>query len=489
MKWLKLFLLIICLSVSGPLFAQFDSVMSNFQREFDRFKTGIEMKHRRFKDKSDSVFANSLKDSWEIFHAGYSKKADTTLKPVAQPSFSPKPDLPSYQNEIHPEKGVDDPVRSDSGAVQYIMMENEMQILEDFGRIEVFDFYGQKPSVITPPKLPEIISPINSKQIDSFFEQVAKFEQLPVLVQQLQRIKNDLILNDWAYLQLVRTASARISPNPEECDLLSWIILIKSGFNVKVGFNKNTIFLLFPSKQKIFGRYFLIGDIPYYIAGNFPDDLPFPPLTIHKADYERNGLLSMKISNSPSLGENFKGRSLSFRKHIMNIQQEINRIDFYGNYPVCDLEVYFSAPLSVELQDSLNHFFKPILSTLDIKQKVSVLLEFAQKAFEYKTDYEQFKKEKYFFSDEVFYYPYSDCEDRAVLFSKLISLFTDLDCIGLNYPGHVNTAVAFPFEMEGDFVTYKSKKYFVCDPTYINAPIGLLPEKFRGMNPKIVLID
>ena len=153
------------------------------------------------------------------------------------------------------------------------------------------------------------------------------------------------------------------------------------------------------------------------------------------------------------------------------------------------MEVYFSSPLSEIVLSSLENYFKPLFSDLNDKQKVAVLLEFTQEAFAYQSDKDQFAREKYFFPDELFFYPFSDCEDRAVLFIKLVRHFTHLNCIALDYPGHVNTAINFKEDTIGMFITVKGAKFVVCDPTYINAPIGYLPDEFKGIIPKIITFE
>ncbi|MEI7527079.1 MAG: hypothetical protein WCJ95_22205, partial [Mariniphaga sp.] len=171
------------------------------------------------------------------------------------------------------------------------------------------------------------------------------------------------------------------------------------------------------------------------------------------------------------------------------VGQNTSLIDYYRDYPVCELKVYFSTPLSKDLLNSLDDYFARLFSGMADAQKVATLLEFVQKAFPYQTDKEQFGREKYFFPDELFFYPFSDCEDRAVLFTRLVQHFTNLKCVGLDYPGHVNTAVCFQEETRGDYLTIKGLKYIVCDPTYINAPIGYLPKEFIGKPPKIITFD
>jgi hypothetical protein len=84
-----------------------------------------------------------------------------------------------------------------------------------------------------------------------------------------------------------------------------------------------------------------------------------------------------------------------------------------------------------------------------------------------------------FFAQETLYYPYCDCEDRAILFSRLVRDLVGLDVVLLYYPGHLAAAVGFNNDERGDYLTYKNRKYVVCDPTYINAGVG---RTMPGMN-------
>ena len=49
----------------------------------------------------------------------------------------------------------------------------------------------------------------------------------------------------------------------------------------------------------------------------------------------------------------------------------------------------------------------------------------------------------------------------------------NLDIVFLHYEGHLATAVAFDEDISGDHIKANGRKYLVCDPTYINAPIGM----------------
>jgi len=61
-----------------------------------------------------------------------------------------------------------------------------------------------------------------------------------------------------------------------------------------------------------------------------------------------------------------------------------------------------------------------------------------------------------------------------------------MDVIGLEYPGHMATAVNIPFKWEGNRVNYNGQPYLICDPTYRNAPIGASMPEYTGVSPNAI---
>ena len=92
------------------------------------------------------------------------------------------------------------------------------------------------------------------------------------------------------------------------------------------------------------------------------------------------------------------------------------------------------------------------------------------------------------FPEETLYYPYSDCEDRSILFAWLVHNLLGMDVVGLDYPGHVATAVRFKGKVAGDAVMYNGKRYMVTDPTYINASAGMTMPNFKKNKPGVIKI-
>jgi hypothetical protein len=148
--------------------------------------------------------------------------------------------------------------------------------------------------------------------------------------------------------------------------------------------------------------------------------------------------------------------------------------------------LYFDSEVGETAESPLLQQLAKELEGMSEQQAVNFLLRFVQTSFKYRTDDKQFGKENYLFPEETIFYPYSDCEDRSVFFAWLVKRLLKLDVVGLNYPGHVATAVHFTQDAGGDFVTYNGRRYTVADPTYINATAGMTMPEYGNTKPGII---
>jgi hypothetical protein len=105
-------------------------------------------------------------------------------------------------------------------------------------------------------------------------------------------------------------------------------------------------------------------------------------------------------------------------------------------------------------------------------EAINFLLRLTQNGFEYKTDGENFGREKVMFFEETLHYRYSDCEDRAIFFATLVRELLDLDLVFIKYPNHLATAIRLNSDIGGESVIYNNQRYYIADPTYSNANIG-----------------
>ena len=261
-------------------------------------------------------------------------------------------------------------------------------------------------------------------------------------------------------------------------------------FKTRIAYADNKLSLMIPSYYTLYSKSFLkTGGLNYYLMRNIGNDIytydkDYPDAT-NLMDFAINSPLNLnKKVDQKTVDFSFNGKSYSFNFYINQ-----NLIDFYKEYPQVDINTYFDAAVSPETKESIYESFIPVLEEMSETEAVSFLLKFVQTAFDYQTDQQQFYKEKFFFPEEVFFYPYSDCEDRSILFAYLVKTLLNNKIIGIEYPGHIATAVKFESDVEGDYVMYNDEKYVIADATFVNAPIGMTMPEYRGKDGKIIEID
>jgi len=199
--------------------------------------------------------------------------------------------------------------------------------------------------------------------------------------------------------------------------------------------------------------------------------------------------VSLILSRSPEISAKVEIRSIYYKNDTVFLKYNQNLKLFYESYPDCDLSLYFPpAPSKIALS-SLAGYLNPLLKGKSTTEQVNLLLDFMQKGFPYAMDEKQFGKEKYMFAEETIAYPYSDCEDRAILLSHLINYFTGLQTIGLVFPEHVSLAVKLPESIDGTYVEYNKHKYYICDPTYIGSKLGMIMPEFANTSPEIISFE
>lgn len=147
--------------------------------------------------------------------------------------------------------------------------------------------------------------------------------------------------------------------------------------------------------------------------------------------------------------------------------------------------IYANTPMDNVAQDEL----KEKISGMDKKEAAERLLNFVQTAFVYEYDDKVWGCDRAFFAEETPYYPYCDCEDRSILFSRLVRDLLGLDVILVYYPGHLATAVCFDGDVNGDYIMLNDKRFIVCDPTYIGAPVGRTMPNMDNKGARIILLE
>jgi hypothetical protein len=430
----------------------------------------------------DDEFKEFLKQEWKnynLFKEDYNPGAP---KPKEKPVFTGETKSTATQLKVQEVKTVESgsemprlPVLAKSTPEDYVAREANFTF---YGSNLTFDFDSK--SALSFPAL------VNEQVISDNWDLISKTNYNTVIAD-LNAFKNDMNLNDWGYYLLIKNATKKISNDKNGQVFLEWFLLTKSNYKARLAFKDNRLFLLLPSTNNIYGKpFFTFDNLRYYLIDGKENDI----FTYDKDFPEARIIMDLNLYKSINTKELIKTRSLKFeyneQQYAFDIKYNQNAMDFYKDYPLADIEVYFDATISPSTKESLTDALLPLVKGKTETEAAMILLHFVQTAFEYETDQQQFGSEKFFFPDEVIYYPYSDCEDRSALYSYLVKQLLNLDIIGLNYPGHMATAVRFNEDVAGDYIDYNGQKYVVCDPTYINAPIGQTMPQFAQSNAIIV---
>ncbi|MFH0734086.1 MAG: hypothetical protein V1773_08375 [bacterium] len=329
----------------------------------------------------------------------------------------------------------------------------------------------------------------DNKSISKFWEDISQ-KNYKDLITQFDYYKKNMNLNDWGYALLINDIGERLyGKDRNSKHLFIWFILNKSGYRTKVGFVDANVVLFMPMKYKVFGiSYFTSSDTKERLYVIDFDNLTAPlngSIYSYDGDYpDAKKIMDMNIYQAPKIAESEKTRTINFRykgiEYNVPVKYNLNTIKFYEYYPYSSLDIYFNSNVSSDTKESLLNSLKPLIEGKNEADAANILLRFVQIGFEYQTDDQQFGREKPFFPEESIFYRYNDCEDRSILYTFIVKNLLNLSVVGLDYPGHVASAVKFNVDVPGDFIMYKNQKYVVCDPTYINAYIGMSMPQYKN---------
>lgn len=472
------------------------------EQSFDEFRQTQETAFRDFRDARDRDFSAFLKTEWEAFAEMQGLVNDTTPKPKVIPKASDKPDdnsvIPKGKlvKPIEPLSKTPDEALTHPGAIPKPKSEPSTEPQPQlYGAMVNVMFYGLPLKVVYDPALTATVSrQVNNHAISNYWGLLSRGDY-EGLILRLGHIKDQLLLNDWGFFQFVNSFANTIQADTNSATLLTWFVLTKSGYRVKVGYNQNNIYLLAPAQCDIYeAPYYTVNGARFYNISYLANQRKPGQIYTFKKDYPgAEHVLTLQLRTTPMTlaDKNVKKLKFSYKGRTYTVPAVFNpnTVRFYQSYPQTNWEIYLSAHIAPETETGLVSALEKVVEGKSETEAANMLLRFVQTAFKYKTDDDQFGYEKYMFAEETISYPYSDCEDRATLFSSLVRRILGLNVIGLHYPGHVATAVNFSEHVPGDAVKVNGKRYVVCDPTYINANIGMTMPQFKRVRPEVIRSD
>lgn len=532
----KLFLLLpFCIL---PLFAssqddEYQRYLESLKKEQSDYVQKANQEYEDFVTKANAEFAEFIAKEWALFEEFKTQELSMTLPKIDKVPEAPKSNITEIQSgdvqyknnsdlpevssiaSVNAGDGINYTPREDNYVVRKVVTNSGVKDINKPSDYMTYtkpnvinaqnftiNFYGKKLDFNVDNKLRLKNKGTKETDVAEYFKEISTMsKETSALWKQIDDYVKIMGLNDWGYFCILRSLSEVMFSDINNSVLFNFYMLRnEGGFKVKVArgkeSNKLTLLAVIDNSKEVYSYSFFRfkeadnTNLKYYsIYGGGGSK---ESIYTYDNDEQNQELkqIGLDFYSTLNMGQCDVKRELTIEKINDKVEMPYNsaHIAYLNDVPMTVFPIYFASPISIEAQKAFNEKFNEIRQQYSTVQFIDIILNFVQTAFDYKTDDQQFGYEKYFYPEEVIAYPYSDCEDRSALFAWLVTTYTDANVIGLQYEGHLATAVCFGDNtgISGDAFAYAGKKYYVCDPTYVNATIGMTMPQFKDKMPKIV---
>jgi len=349
---------------------------------------------------------------------------------------------------------------------------------------------------------PEIIIPtikkLEEEDIVRFYKQLERTPYLSVLTA-FRTSQRQYALSDWLLYELVKKTIKDIyKKKPRSYQVLAtWFFMSKLNYDTRLAFLGNSAYLYVKTKDNIYetpmieekgNRFLGLTELQYKRTN---DSKGIYLLNFLAAPRGKSFSLAFTLPTLRSAIEKkdfvFQWRS---KKYKVSVEVDKTLVAIMKHYPIIDESGYITAPFSKHLERSLLSQLKRIIGGKPLKQQVEILTSFTRSAFNYKEDESYFGRSKPMIREEVFHYPYSDCEDRTAVLYGLVDELLHLPMLVIAFSDHLTLAVAFK-ESIGAPIKHKGRSYYICDPTGPNnsSNIGYAPKGYERQAFEILLAN
>lgn len=322
------------------------------------------------------------------------------------------------------------------------------------------------------------------------------------LIHDCLEIRKTRELCDWAYLMMLSDMSESIfGKGTNESVLLMAYVYCQSGYQMRLAIDGQKLHLLVGSRHHIFGQSYFTLDgnnfYPFLRKGENMNDR----VQICGASFPQEKAMSLLVPKAQEFTASYNGQRAIKSERYPNVSATVkinqNLMSFYNTYPTSMLDenimtrwaMYANTPMAKDVTKQLYPQLKSMLNGKSQLDAVNILLNWVQTGFEYEYDEIVWGGDRAFFAEESLDYPYCDCEDRSILFTRLVRDLLGLKCILVFYPGHLASAVRFTESVDGDYIQLNGQKYIVSDPTYIGAPVGMTMPDMNNQTAKVILLE
>ncbi len=464
----------------GQSFEEYEQKMNSM---YDKFRDNADKQYEDFYNRANAQYADFIKQAWVEFKVE-PQIPEPKPNPPVQPVFNPK-DKVVPQTKV---PTINVPPHITAPQAQPVKPIPTKIIPAQ--KISV-DFFGAECTLRADKSALAMELEDDSENSVSKGWSMLSDGRTNALINDCLDLREQLNLCDWAYYELLQQVAGDIYGNKtsREAIVLQAYIMTQSGYQVRFGRTKDGLMLLMSTNATVYATpYVFIDGAKFYALGSAAESI-----YVCNFKFPGESVLSLRMKSLPILPvDTIQGRELHSPK--MNeskilINHNRNLINFLGSYPRCSIENFVNASLDSLAKQSLYPTLRNLIADKTEEVAANILIDFVQRAFQYKVDDEQFGEERTLFANETLYYPYSDCEDRSLLYATLVKDLLGLDVVLLDYPEHIATAVKFNQDIDGDYMLINDEKYLICDPTYIGATIGICMPKYQEIGAQIIMAN
>lgn len=460
----------------------------DFYAQYEKFSKHAKAEYEDYRAQCNAEYVKFLERAWKEY-----KVLPSIPRPkdeVVPPTIMPRQDKNKKQAKEIPIENVVSPILSlpQPKPISPIY-ENDKVEEKNFS----FSYMGTTCEVRLPKDLNIRMSGCESCMIATIWKQLAT-NAMDNTIRDFLALRLKMQLCDWAYLNLIDTFAKAFCGHGNEAVIMAAFIYSQSGYKMRLGRDCEKLYLLYGSKHGIYEKgYIVIEGINYY-----PLDDKVERMEISDSSFPQEQSMSLYIENAQkfTIRPSAKRKLASEQYHdvIIDSQVNLNLIQFYNSYPSSEVngnfmtrwKMYADTPMDESVSQMLYPDIKNKIEGLSDVQAVNQILNWVQTAFQYEYDDKVWGHDRAFFAEETLYYPYCDCEDRAILFTRLVRDLLGLKCILVYYPGHLASAVCLKQQVNGDYISLDGDVYTICDPTYIGAPVGITMPEMDNRSAKVI---
>ena len=423
--------------------------------DFESFRSGLMDGFQSFRQEVLTGYTDFLRTAWEDFNVFRSESRDSKPKPRIAPTV----DSPAVHNNI------------------------------------TLDFYGTR--LMLPALEVAALRSSDNNGVADFWQALDSQGLGSKTGNALKEIAERHRFNDWMMLKLVETyvANQLSTASADTRIAMRQYLLCHTGYDVRVAQNDGCLALLVPYSTTIYSSSYIDVDgkrFTLVFDAKSGRTTACGSVRTYRLPGERNagGLIDPVFRQAPRVTESMVSVKLTDKKTSVACNVNANLAKLLYDYPQIPLIEYSRSSLQPSFRKELTSQLRQTTAGMTPEAAVGTLLNLVQHAFKYATDQEQFGFEKPLFPEESAIYGINDCEDRALLLSMLIRQVTGLDCLLVEYPGHVACAVRLPeYQGNGTCYSFEGHRYVLADPTFVGAKIGMCMPAYRGSHPKLSKLD